>query len=110
MASVLPFSTATIGGTALTAADFVYGSGTITITGTDEMVVTADNAIRHIRKKVVRSAKCELWGDKTALNSAAGLSAQQIIGGATFTGLATVTYNHTKRTSTVDIQGDPQDA
>jgi hypothetical protein len=107
MANVLPFSTATLGGTSITAAEFVYGSGRLTYNGTDGQVTLANGLIRHVRKNIVYAGACELYGDKTSLNTAAGLSASQVVGPVTFNGIVTATYNHDRRTTSVEIKGDP---
>lgn len=105
--AVLPFSTATLGGTSIAASEFVHGSGVLTFAGTDTATTTADGAVHNIRQSIVRSATCELYGDRSSLNTAVGLSATQIVGPTTFTGVVTATYNHSTHTTRIDIKGDP---
>lgn len=64
MACVLPFNQITIDGTVVASpADFIYGSGSLTLTGQDSAVTTADGQIHNYRAALTPSARCEFRGD-----------------------------------------------
>lgn len=112
MASVLPFNKATINSVDIDTDEFVNGSGTLTKKGNDKAVTTSDNRIHNVREKINREAKFEAYGDKTALNSAAGLGTTIVLSYGvtqvdTFTGIATAAYNDSSKTTSITIKGDP---
>jgi hypothetical protein len=112
MANILPFDNASLGGTAVAVADFVHGSGQYSEAGQDIRVVTADNRIHNIRQSVARRASFEAYGDKSSLNSPAGLGQAIVLTRAStqvasFTGIVTATYNEQSKTTRIEIAGDP---
>ena len=110
MASILPFSACTLGGTAIASDEFVEGSGTYIETGFDIEVTTADHARHHIRKTIQRMAQLRVYGDKTSVQTDGGLSVSQIItlssGDQTFNGLVTAQYDKATETTLLTIKSD----
>ena len=112
MAPVLPFDNASFGSTTVTAALFVNGSGTITLKGEDTATTTADNRIHNDRIAENFEASCELFGDQTSLDSAAGTGDAIIFNSDTTpilsgTGIVTAEYSKEKNTTSISIAGDP---
>ncbi len=110
--SVLPFDNAVIGSTPVPAAAFVHGSGTITLKGEDTATTTADNRIHNDRIAENFEASCELYGDQTSLDSAAGLGGAVVFksGEDTIlsgTGIVSAEYSKEKNTTSISIAGDP---
>lgn len=108
MASVLPFNSATLDEGAVASSDFVYGSGSLEITGDDIVTTTGDNTVHHDRKTRSFAASMELYGDQRSLNTPAGASVEQTIAGETFNGIVTATYDDDAKTTSVEVKGDPQ--
>lgn len=108
MSAQLPIKTATLGGTAITEDEFVFGSGSLQIQGADTSVTTADGKLHHERRFRSFQGGLELYGDRTSLNTAAGLAASQTLGTVSFTGLVTATFDRNSNTTRVEVKGDPQ--
>jgi len=107
MAKVLPFDSATIGGTSLTTANVVNGSGSLTFTGTDITVTTADGKIHQFRQSKMINGSLEAYGDQSAVQTPVGLSEAHTVGGVSITGIATATYNRSSETTRIEVRGDP---
>lgn len=72
MACRLPFNQITIDGTKVAGPeDFIYGTGTLTLTGQDSAVTTADGMIHNYRAALTPSANCEFRGDARAKETGA---------------------------------------
>lgn len=70
MASVFPFNYIAVGGVKVAGPeDFIYGSGTITMTGEDSANTTADGLIHNFRSALTPSAVAELKGDKRSVDT-----------------------------------------
>lgn len=112
MASKLPFDNASFGGVAVEADEFVHGSGSITLKGEDTAATTADGRIHNDRLAVNFEANCELYGDRSDLNSPVGLS-QAIVFNSGETqihsgnGIVAAEYSKDKNTTSVSVAGDP---
>ena len=64
MACVLPFNHLAVDDVIIASpADFVYGSGTLNLTGQDSAVTTADGQIHNYRSSLTPEASCEVRGD-----------------------------------------------
>jgi len=73
MAATLRFDNIDVGGTAVAAANFVSGSGRITLAGDDVTTTTADGRIQNDRRALNLRGECSLYGDYTALETDNGL-------------------------------------
>ena len=113
MASKLPFDNAEFGGVAVGTDEFVHGSGSLTLKGEDTAVTTADNRIHNDRIAENFEGSCELYGDRTDLDSPAGTGqdvafkngAGVIYSG---TGIVSAEYSKEKNTTSLSIAGDPE--
>ena len=110
MASILPFSAATLGGTKIDTDEFVEGSGIYIESGLDIDATTADHARHYVRKTIHRSVQFRAYGDHTDRQTAGGLSAEQIIhlssGDETFNGLVTAEYDRRSDTTLLLVRSD----
>ena len=112
MASVLPFDNAVFGGVAVGADEFVHGSGSITLKGEDSAVTCADGRIHNDRIAENFEASCELYGDRTDLNSPLGAGQavvfnageSEVLDGV---GIVSAEYSTEKKTTSLSIAGDP---
>ena len=112
MASVLPFDNAVLGGVEVGADEFVHGSGSINLKGEDSAVTTADGRIHNDRLAENFEGSCELYGDRTDLNSPIGAGQAVVFKAGTSeilsgTGIVTAEYSKEKNTTNVSIAGDP---
>jgi len=113
MATLLRFDNATLGTNTVAAAEFVSGSGRITLSGDDGRVTTGDGRIHNFRRTITPRAECELYGDKTSLESAVGLGVECTFKRGTnavytaFTGTVAVQYNKNSETSRITVTGTP---
>lgn len=114
--SLLRFDNIEIDSTAVGTDEFVSGSGRLSLVGEDAPpVTTSDGRIHHARRKVVPRLECELYGDKTALQSSTGLGVTvEVLRGVTslksFTAVVTAVYNESSRTTRITAAGDPADS
>ena len=76
MSCVLPFNQISVGLSVIASpADFIYGTGELTLNGDDSAVTTADGQIHNYRSALTPGASCEVRGDKRlALDTAAPAS------------------------------------
>lgn len=112
MSSVLPFDNASLGAVDVPADEFVHGSGSITLKGEDSAVTTADGRIHNDRIAENFEGACELYGDRTDLDSPAGVGAAAVFkAGATTilsgVGIVSAEYSKDKNTTSISITGDP---
>lgn len=112
MASVLPFDNAVLGGTTITTALMVAGSGTLTETGSDKQTTTADGRIHYDREKLNTTAALEVYGDYTDATTAAGLAVTCTLKDALVTvktgsALVTAVYNDSSKTTSMNLAFDP---
>lgn len=71
MASVLPFNQISVGATVVASpADFIYGSGTLSLVGEDSANTTADGLIHNYRSALTPSGNAEMRGDKRSVDTA----------------------------------------
>ncbi len=110
--SQLPFDNAVFGSTAVPATAFVHGSGSISLKGEDTATTTADGRIHNDRIAENYEASCELYGDQTSLDSAAGLGDAIVFKAGTDTvlsgtGIVSAEYSKEKNTTSISIAGDP---
>jgi hypothetical protein len=120
MATKLPFNYFTDGSNPITEPELVHGSGTYREAGNDNAVSTADGRIHNHRKTIEPSADFEVYGDRTDLESAAGLgvaitlklggAAGTLISHASFVGIITATYSAQDDKTRISIAGDPIEA
>jgi hypothetical protein len=112
MASVLPFDNADFGGAAVDADEFVHGSGSINLKGEDSNVTTADGRIHNDRIAENFEGSCELYGDRTDLDSPLGASQAVIFKAGIDTvysgnGIVSAEYSKEKNTTSISVAGDP---
>ena len=112
MSSVLPFDNAIFGGVEVPADEFVHGSGSITLKGEDSAVTTADNRIHNDRIAENFDGACELYGDRTDLDSPAGVGEAAVFKAGidtvlSGTGIVSAEYSKDKNTTSISITGDP---
>lgn len=113
MPSKLPFNKATIAGVTVDVDEFVSGSGSVTLSGEDSNVTTADSRIHNDRLVSHWEGSFEVYGDRTDLDSGAGLGNAvalflddtEIHSG---TGIVTAEYNDENKTTSISINGDPE--
>lgn len=122
MATVLPFNQIKIGSTVVAGpADFIYGTGRLTLKGDDNAVTTADGKIHNYRASLHPEGSCEVRGDKRAKSTGQtekwptacgsvelGLVAAK--GGTaaavhTFDGIISIEYDGENNKSTITISG-----
>ena len=112
MSSVLPFDNAVFDEDVVEEDEFVHGSGSITLKGEDSAVTTADNRIHNDRLAENFEGSCELYGDRTDLDSAAGTGKAVVFKAAdntilSGTGIVSAEYSKEKNTTSISITGDP---
>lgn len=127
MACRLPFNQITVGGTKVAGPeDFIYGTGSLTLTGQDSAVTTADGMVHNYRAALTPSATCEFRGDARLKETGAPASWDAAAwpelsgtvkleyvasrGGAattvrTFQGLVAAEYDSSQNKTTVNITG-----
>ena len=110
MANTLPFNSAVIGATTISAAEFVSGSGVLTESGKDKAVTTADGRIHNVRQHLSVEAKFECYGDKSSLSSSAGSGSLCSLKKddteiKSLEGVVTAVYSDSKKTTSVTISG-----
>lgn len=70
MANVFPFNYIAVNGAKVVGPeDFIYGSGTLNLTGEDSSNTTADGLIHHYRSALTPSATAELRGNKVSVDT-----------------------------------------
>jgi hypothetical protein len=75
MACVLPFNQISIDGVVVASpSDFIYGSGSLTLSGQDSAITTADGQIHNYRAALTPSARCEFRGDARSKDTGAPAS------------------------------------
>lgn len=110
---MLSFNKAVINGASVLQGDFVSGSGSLSVKGSDKSVTTADGSIHHIRSALSKEASFEAFGDWTSLSSSCGLSVPvALYSGATllasFNAIVSASYNSSSRTTSISLQGDSE--
>ena len=113
MASKLPFDNAEFGGVPVGKEEFVHGSGSVTLKGEDTAVTTADNRIHNDRIAENFEGSCELYGDRTDLDSPAGTGQDVAFKNGTGviysgTGIVSAEYSKEKNTTSISVAGDPE--
>ena len=112
MASILPIDNCTLNAVAVTAAEFISGSASYNETGQDIANTTADTKIHNTRQALSCESSFELYGDRTELNSAAGLATEcilkyGIIVVATVNAIVNAVFNEGNNSTSVTIKCDP---
>ena len=79
MSSVLPIDNAIINGVAISPGEFIHDTANYTINGQNIANTTADGKIHNLRQAVSGECSFELFGDRTELNSIAGLGVECIL-------------------------------
>ena len=102
----LPFSSRTLGGTSVTSAQMVFGSGSLTKTPNDTSVTTADNKIHNVRISNSYEASFDMFGDHRSLETDPGLPVACTILGETFYGHVTCEYDDSAKTTAVSVVGN----
>jgi len=110
--STLPFNEITINGTVYGATGtgaaehvFVFGSGEFSADAQENSVTTNDGTIHVDVKSKSFNAKCELYGDYVALNTAAGDQDKVILGPITLYGVVTAEYKKESDTTSISVKG-----
>ena len=103
----VPISSGTINGSAFTSADLVYGSATLRKTGSDVSTTTADNKIHRTRLAINYECDLVFHGDvASTYDNSAGVGSEMVLGGETFYGIATASYDGGSKTTTVSVKGN----
>ena len=113
MASILAFNKIVAGSVTIDKDEFVTGSGSYKVGGTDKTLNTADGKIHFYRISKSGEAVCKIHGDKRALSTPLGtavdisiyLDDTKIAG---FKALASVSFSSEPDVSTITFSGQPE--
>lgn len=107
MAAQLAFTTITIGGTTLTTAQLVAGSGTLALETKAAETVTADGDLHQDTLYKGGTGSCKAYGNLLSLNTAPGLSETIVVGPYSGKGLCSTSYSEMEHQTTLEFKLDP---
>lgn len=111
--SRIAFNKVSVGSVTVTGAEFVSGSGNLSIRGNDKSIATADGNIHYFRVSRTPEVSFQAFGNKSELSSSVGEAVPVSVYRDDaliyqFEGIVTVAYSADPGLTSVSISGNPE--